>query len=831
MKTYRYILLFFIVALLVLLASCRRELSVYDNTVEVQTMDDLKVPINFDWNAKQQVEIVISMSEFKAYTAKSRLSVFSREPQKGGSLIASGAVSPLTPYTANVSLPAYAEEVFVLLEPPYGMPVSRVLPIQGGIAAYTFSPAKSHDFKSENTYKSNTQSPDCDSGCDVYVSGGGTVNINSGQTYCVQDEFDGNINFQNSNGGGTLRICGEAKIKNSQYLTSNSAIEVAEGGYLEAEKAIQLAGGKITLYNNAEAEFDLIELGNDAEFYVYEDAVAEVKSFNGWGNTGFLENWGNIEVNNNSYHSSNIANYGDLFYDKKLNLNGLAFFNAGTLEVGDKFEFYDNNGSFENEGSFLVEKDLEFGNNTLVTNNGTITAEKRFRIYNDASLVNNGAITVEDVTEISTNGTITNNCSFVGEKNINFSGNPKIIMNSGLLKSVLKINFWISQTVDLLDNSQIEAQNMDLECSMEGSGLPSSVIVTNNLNVWSSSDKFIGTIEVATISGSLNAGGPDNFADGAYITSISEAQNYIPVTACNQYGFGDPVVIDYDLDSIPDNGDDFPVDPDRAFESFLPDLTQYATIAFEDLWPSKGDYDFNDLVIAFWGTTVTNSDNMLVDINFSFKVLAVGAGLNNGFAFQLDDITPDLVDSVSGAVLQQGYATMAENGVEAGQSKAVVIVTESVNDVIQRPGGSFFNTVPGNPKGTSDTINIVMTFTQPIDRNLFSLESFNPFIIKNQQRDVEIHLPGMAPTDLMNTDLFGNLDDASNPVAGDYYITTTNLPWGLFILEPFDYPIEDLQIIDAYNFFKNWAESGGSIYSDWYLNLSGYRNNENIYLE
>jgi LruC domain-containing protein len=831
MKIYHYTLLLFITVSIVLLTSCRRDLSDYNNTIDIQTMDDLKVPINFDWNAKQQVEIVINMTDFKAYSAKSRLSVFSREPDKGGSLIVSGAVSSAGPFTANVSLPAYAEEVFVLLEPPFGMPVSKVLPIEGGIAAFSFSPIKSRDFKSGRVYKSNAQSPDCNTGCDVYVSGGGTVNITGGQTYCVQDDFDGNINFQNNNGGGILRICGEAIIKNSQYLTANSEIEVAEGGYLEAKKAIQLAGGKITIYNNAEADLDVIELGNEAEFYVYEDAGVEVKNFNGWGNNGYLENWGTIEVQNNSYHSSNMANYGNLIYEKKLNLNGLEFFNAGTLEVGDKFEFYDSNGSFENQGTFLGEKDMEFGNNTVVTNNGTITAEKRFRIYNDASLINNGSIIVEDVTEISTNGTITNNCSFVGEKNINFSGNPKIIMNTGLLKSVLKINLWINQTVDLFDNSQIEAQNMDMECSIEGSGLASSVIVTNNLNVWNSNDKFIGTIEVATISGSLNSGGPDNFADGAYITSIEDAENYIPVDACNQYGFGDPVVIDYDLDSIPDNGDDFPVDPDRAFESFLPDLTQYATIAFEDLWPSKGDYDFNDLVIAFWGTTVTNGDNMLVDINFSFKVMAVGAGLNNGFAFQLDNITPDLVDSVSGAVLQQGYTTIAQNGLETGQSKAVVIVTESVNDVIQRPGGSFFNTVPGNPKGTSDTINIVMTFTQPIDKNLFSLESFNPFIIKNQQRDVEIHLPGKAPTDLMNTDLFGTLDDASNPVAGVYYVTTTNLPWGLFILEPFDYPIEDLQIIDAYNFFKNWAESGGSIYSDWYLNLSGYRNSENIYLE
>jgi LruC domain-containing protein len=831
MKIFRYFLIFLTVTLTILLISCRRELKSYDKTLEVRNMDDLNVPINFDWNAKQNIEIVVNVTGFKSYNAKSRLSVFSRDPAKGGNLISSGSISQRNLFRAEVSLPAYVEEIFLSLEPPYGLPVSKILPIEAGIVAYTFSPSKNREFKSGKVYQSNVESPDCNSDCDVYISGGGTVNITGGQTYCVEGSFNGNINFQNYDGGGTLRVCGSATIKNSQYLTAGSQIEIAEGGFLEAQKAIQLDGGKIWIYNNAVADLDAIELGHNAEFYVYENSDVEVKNFNGWGNNGYLENWGNIIILNNSYHNSNISNYGNMIYNKKLDLNGLAFFNAGTLEVGDKFQFYDANGTFENEGTFEVVKDMEFGNNTLITNNGIMNALKRFNLYNSASLINNGSIAVANVCDISTSGTITNNCSFVGEKNINFSDNLKLIMNTGLLKSVLKINFWIDQTVELYDNCHIEAQNMDMECSIEAEGLTSSVIVTNNLNVWDTEDKFIGPIEVATISGSLSSGGPDNFTGGAYITSINEAQNYIPTSDCNLFGFGDPVIIDYDLDSVPDNGDDFPVDPDRAYESFLPELSQYATIAFEDLWPSRGDYDFNDLIVAFWGTTVTNSENMLVDINFSFKVLAVGAGLNNGFAFQLENITPDMVDSVSGAVLQQGYTTLLESGLEAEQSKAVVIVTESMNDVIQRPEGAFFNTVPGNPKGTSDTINIVMTFTQPIDRSLFNLESFNPFIIKNQNREVEIHLPGKPPTDLMNFDLFATLDDASNPVAGIYYVTTTNLPWGLFILEPFDYPIEGLQIIEAYNFFNNWAESGGNIYSDWYLNLSGYRNEQNIYVE
>lgn len=370
---------------------------------------------------------------------------------------------------------------------------------------------------------------------------------------------------------------------------------------------------------------------------------------------------------------------------------------------------------------------------------------------------------------------------------------------------------------------------MEMECAINGTGDLSSILVSDKLDVWNSGDKFGGSLEVATSDGEMHSGSPDNFTDGAYLTSIGEAVNYLPLTSCNPEGFGTPTVVDMDFDGIIDDLDAFPNDPLRAFISYLPDNQQYATMAFEDLWPAQGDYDFNDLVVATYASFVTNADGLLVDFNLDFVVLAVGASLDNGFGFQLESVSPDMVASVTGAVLEQGYVAVADNGLEQGQSKAVVIVTESVNDIINRPGGAFFNTVPGNPQGTSDTVNIVFTFGEPVSMALVDLDYFNPFIIKNKERNIEIHLPDHPPTDLMDASLFGTYDDASNPVAGTFYVTKNNLPWGMFLVEPFNYPIEKAQIIEAYNFFSTWAESGGNVYTDWYLDYSGYRNSDAIY--
>ena len=106
---------------------------------------------------------------------------------------------------------------------------------------------------------------------------------------------------------------------------------------------------------------------------------------------------------------------------------------------------------------------------------------------------------------------------------------------------------------------------------------------------------------------------------------------------------------------------------------------------------------------------------------------------------------------------------------------------------------------------------------------------FNPYIIVNQERGKEVHLPYYPPTDLANTNYLGQWDDDSNPASGKYYVTENNYPWAINIPQVFDYPLERIDINNAYNYFKDWAESDGEDYPDWYIAGSGYRNNEFIY--
>ena len=54
--------------------------------------------------------------------------------------------------------------------------------------------------------------------------------------------------------------------------------------------------------------------------------------------------------------------------------------------------------------------------------------------------------------------------------------------------------------------------------------------------------------------------------------------------------------IDKDDDGVSDDSDDYPDDETKAFNNYYTAKNQVGTLAFEDLWPYKGDYDFNELL-------------------------------------------------------------------------------------------------------------------------------------------------------------------------------------------------------------------------------------------
>lgn len=308
----------------------------------------------------------------------------------------------------------------------------------------------------------------------------------------------------------------------------------------------------------------------------------------------------------------------------------------------------------------------------------------------------------------------------------------------------------------------------------------------------------------------------------------------IPLTASNSAGSDNDTLMltvgtgsgtDSDGDGIPDNLDAYPTDPTRAFNSYYPNEDDYSSLAFEDLWPAYGDYDFNDFVVNINYTLVTNAQNEVVDVIAKYQIMADGASLNNGFGIVFQ-VPSSAVASVSGYIHLGNAVILDPKGFEVGHvNQTVIIPFDAINPIMD---GGMANTIP-NGKYVQTTVNTVTThFSTP--QASIGTPPFNPFIFVDQERGHEVHLKDQPPTELVDPTYFGTESDASDSATGRYYQSSTGLPWGIEIPVSFDYPIEKADILTAHLKFAAWALSSGSDYPDWYLNNAGYRNSTLIYV-
>lgn len=276
------------------------------------------------------------------------------------------------------------------------------------------------------------------------------------------------------------------------------------------------------------------------------------------------------------------------------------------------------------------------------------------------------------------------------------------------------------------------------------------------------------------------------------------------------------VYIDSDGDHIEDYCDEYPHDPTRAFNSWCPGRGAYATLAFEDGWPAKGDYDFNDLVVAYNFAQISNAANRVVALDGTFRVKAAGASFLNGMGVQLP-LSPSQVRSVEGAHLTERFIATGANGVESGQSRAVIVVFDNAYTVVRPPAGYYLNTQREAPRVEPAAVSIHVELASPA--TLSETAPFNPFAIINRTRGKEVHLPGRNPTDLADPALFGTGDDRSTAMG--YYRSAANLPWALNLATAWRHPVERAPIVQAYRYFASWAESSGRVHADWFLDQAG----------
>ncbi len=297
-------------------------------------------------------------------------------------------------------------------------------------------------------------------------------------------------------------------------------------------------------------------------------------------------------------------------------------------------------------------------------------------------------------------------------------------------------------------------------------------------------------------------GGDEDFNDAVFYVTAN------PVEAISTENVNPiDIIADQDEDGISDLYDDYPNDPERAFNNFYPGENIFGTLAFEDMWPQKGDYDFNDLVVEYNFKNVHTPQNRLKDVTAEIRVVAIGAGYHNSFAICLP--FSNLVDE-----FVPGNWTVLEDDAEY----LILKIFDDAYDLIPEPNQGYVNTEMDYPyyEPIADTFALTLESSIALE-DLEYLPPYNPFIRKNGNMQIEIHLPDYPPTAIIDQNYFQTEDDDTDPDIGRYYKTTNNLPWAINIPFGWYYPLEKDQICWGYLRFGDWAESGGNQDQEWYF--------------
>lgn len=231
---------------------------------------------------------------------------------------------------------------------------------------------------------------------------------------------------------------------------------------------------------------------------------------------------------------------------------------------------------------------------------------------------------------------------------------------------------------------------------------------------------------------------------------------------------------------------------------------------FEDLWPSRGDYDLNDALVE-----VTHEKT------FSVKTETTD--------YKIFQETFYLTTDQNYVELQSGLALTLKT-----KENPSSIIMKKVNPATKDTTEAHF-VLDGNTYLLTDNIKAELGTTYILELNyelpglekISNVAEIKPFIYRTEGTGRwEVHIPFEAPTSKMITSYFGTMDDKSVPSEGKYFVRSGNYPFAFYLeganLDNFKETLllrsnESVKIDELYPSFLPWVLSNGTEHADWYL--------------
>lgn len=244
---------------------------------------------------------------------------------------------------------------------------------------------------------------------------------------------------------------------------------------------------------------------------------------------------------------------------------------------------------------------------------------------------------------------------------------------------------------------------------------------------------------------------------------------------------------------------------------FVPGECAFGMLMFEDLYPNRGDFDLDDLVVAYNWELFTDADGRVYRAHLTLVPLAAGGQIDTGVAVSLP------------VPRDQLYLNAGDNDlIEESGASTVIRVIPSVRDAFGVASGTHVNPdgVVG-PDGRrivsrqAEPTYIDVRFQTPVANDPAVFGPGDIFLFHVEQPSVEVHLPSYPGTASFDASLYGQGDDGS--VAGvRYFVDHAGIPFAIALPHLGPYAREGVAFESVYPEVVAFGASGGQEAADFY---------------
>lgn len=281
---------------------------------------------------------------------------------------------------------------------------------------------------------------------------------------------------------------------------------------------------------------------------------------------------------------------------------------------------------------------------------------------------------------------------------------------------------------------------------------------------------------------------------------------------------------------------------------YQPAKDKFGTLMFEDMWPERGDYDFNDFVVNYNMVAAAKDVNTLT-ATITLKMRAMGGSYPYRLCIQLfGNAVDDNNEEVSSPDIKKENVTItsiektniANASVELLDAKKAIIALTGFDQLRKSNGGQYYNSEKAYTIASSEkTPTIKFTLEINIGNQSwyqalqwFSNQFAFDYFLQRTDNNREIHISGYKPTEL-----YKNYEkDLAGRTEKPYYCSSDRFVWALKAPEEMSWAVEKQDIINVYTKFADWVTSGGDLLENntdplrWYKTT--YRtNNEDLYID